>query len=95
MRVQRTFTAIECRPGLIVLQLDTPAGPLRMAATSFRALELIAHREDAPTGAGCGAQRPALPAVATFRVSDAPIAGAGTPNRAVALELVPDGFVLR
>jgi len=95
VRVQGTFAAIECRPGLIVLQLDTPSGPVRMAAASFKDLELVAHRDDAPRGAGCGPQRPALPAVATFRVSDAPIAGAGTPNRAVALELVPDGFELR
>lgn len=94
VRVQGTFTFIDCRPGLIVLQLDTAKGPVRMAASSFKALELVAHREDAPSGAGCGKQFPALPAVGTFRVTDTPIPGANTPNRAVALELVPDGFAL-
>lgn len=94
-RVQGTFTAIECRQGSIVLQIDTPSGPVRMAARAFPEVEFITYRDLAPTNVACGAQRPALPVLATFRAEDAPIAGANTPNTAVALELVPDGFVLK
>ena len=93
-RVLGTFSAVECRPGSIVLQVDTDAGPVRLAVKSLEDVDFLTYRQDSPGSVACGAQRPAFRVLATFR-SDAPIAGANTPNRAVAIELLPDGFTLK
>jgi hypothetical protein len=93
-RVLGTFSTVECRPGSIVLQVDTDGGPVRLAVKSLEDVDFLTYRQDSPGSIACGAQRPAFRVLATFR-SDAPIAGAGTPNRAVAIELLPDGFTLK
>ena len=93
-RVQGTFSAVECRPGSIVLQVDTDAGPVRLAVKSLEDVDFLTYRQDSPGSIACGAQRPAYRVLATFR-NDAPVAGANTPNRAVAIELLPDGFTLK
>ena len=91
-RVLGAFTAVECKQGAVVLVVDTAGGPVRMAAASFGDIELLTYRQDAPSGVACGSQRPAYRVLATFRTDTLPIAAAGTPNRAVAIELLPDGF---
>jgi tetratricopeptide (TPR) repeat protein len=90
-RVLGTFAAADCRPGAIVLQVDTAAGPVRLAVKTFGDVEFITYRQDSPDSVACGPQRPAYRVLATFR-TDAPVAGANTPNRAVAIELLPDGY---
>lgn len=92
-RVLGTFSAVECRQGAVVLLVDTAGGPVRMAAASFSDIELLTYRQDSPSGVACGSQRNAYRVLATFRTETPPIAAAGTPNRAVAIELLPDGFV--
>ncbi len=91
-RVLGTFSAVECRQGAVVLLVDTPGGPVRMAAPSFSVIELLTYRQDSPSGVACGSQRPAYRVFATFRTDTPPMVAAGTPNRAVAIELLPDGF---
>jgi len=93
-RVLGTFSAVECRPGSIVLQIDTDGGPVRLAVKSLEDVDFLTYRQDSPGSIACGAQRPAFRVLATFR-NDAPIAGASTPSRAVAIELLPDGFALK
>ncbi|HUR32358.1 MAG TPA: tetratricopeptide repeat protein [Vicinamibacterales bacterium] len=93
-RTVGVFSAVECRPGAIVLVIDGTSGPVRLAVKSFDEVEFLTYRQDSPASVACGAQRPAFPALATFR-TDAPLAGANTPNRAVAIELLPDGFTVR
>jgi tetratricopeptide (TPR) repeat protein len=93
-RVIGVFTAVDCRPGAIVLQVDTSAGPLRLAVPSFTEVEFLTYRQDSPGSVPCGPQQTTYRVLATFR-TDAPVAGAGTPNRAVAIELLPDGFTPR
>ena len=93
-RVQGTFSAVECRPGSIVLQVDTSTGPVRLAVKRLEEVDFLTYRQDSPASIACGAQRPAFPVLATYR-NDAPIAGTNTPNRAVAIELLPDGFTLK
>lgn len=91
-RVLGTFAAVECRQGAIVLRVDTAAGPVRMAAPSFGDIELLTYRQDSPSGVSCGSLSTTYRVLATFRTDAPPIAAAGTPNRAVAIELLPDGF---
>lgn len=91
-RVLGTFSAVECRQGAVVLLVDTAGGPVRMAAPAFSDIELLTYRQDSPSGVACGAQRPAYRVFATFRTETPPMVAAGTPNRVVAIELLPDGF---
>lgn len=93
-RVLGVFSSVTCVPDIITLQIDTDTGPLRMSVASFDQIEFITYRDDSPGSVACGPQTPAFRVLATFR-TDMPVAGAGTPNRAVAIELVPDGFVAK
>jgi hypothetical protein len=90
-----TFAGVECTQGPIVLQIDTDSGVVRIAAARFDDIEFLTYRQDSPGSVPCGPQRPAYRVLATFRAGGASIAGANTPNRAVAIELLPDGYVPR
>jgi hypothetical protein len=90
-----TFSNVECVRGAIVLQVDTDSGAVRIAAAGFDEIEFLSYRQDPPVSVPCGPQRPAFRVLATFRTGGAVIAGANTPNRAVAIELLPDGYVPR
>ena len=92
LQVLGLFSTVDCRPGAIVLQIDAPAGPVRLAVKTFDDVEFLTYRPDSPTSVPCGAQRPAYRVLATFRVDAAPLPGANTPNHAVAIELLPDGY---
>ncbi|MEQ1910713.1 MAG: DUF1570 domain-containing protein [Vicinamibacterales bacterium] len=94
-RVLGTFSAVECRRGAVILLVDTAGGPVRMAAPSFSDIELLTYRPDSPSGVACGSQRQAYRVLATFRIDTPALAAAGTPNRAVAIELLPDGFSVK
>jgi tetratricopeptide (TPR) repeat protein len=90
-RVLGTFVAVECRPAAVVLRVDTAAGPVLMAVPGFRDMQFLSYRQDASGSVPCGPQRPVYRVLATFRAGP-PVPGADTPNRAVAIELLPDGF---
>lgn len=90
-RVLGAFAEVECRPGATVLRVDTDKGPVRLAVKSLGDVDFLTYRQDTPTSVACGAQNPAFRVLATYR-TDAPIAGTNTPNRAIAIELLPDGF---
>jgi tetratricopeptide (TPR) repeat protein len=94
-RALGVFSAVECRQGAIVLQIDTDSGTVKLAAANFDAIEFFTYRQEPPGQVPCGPQRPAFRALATFRTEAAPIPGSDTRNRAVAIELVPDGYVPR
>ncbi len=91
-QVLGTFSTAECRPGAIVLQIDAAAGPVRLAVKTFNEVEFLTYRPDSPASVPCGVQRPSYRVLATFRVDPAPLAGANTAHRAVAIELLPDGY---
>lgn len=93
-RVLGTFSTVDCLRGAIVLQVDAASGPVRLAVKSFDEVEFLSYRQDAPTSIACGAQKPAYRVLATFRTGTA-LAGTNTPNRAVAIELLPDGYTPR
>ncbi len=91
-QVLGTFSAVDCRQGAIVLQIDAAAGPMRLAVKTFDEVEFLTYRPDSPTAVPCGPQRPSYRVLATFRVDAAPLPGANTANHAVAIELLPDGY---
>jgi hypothetical protein len=94
-RVLGVFSNVVCARNAIVLQIDTDSGAVSITATRFDEIEFLTYRQDSPGSVACGPQRPAFRVLATFRTDGAPIAGANTPNRAVAIELLPDGYVPR
>ena len=91
-QVLGTFSAVDCRQGAIVLQIDAAAGPMRLAVKTFDEVEFLTYRPDSPTAVPCGPQRPSYRVLATFRVDAAPLPGANTANHAVAIELLPAGY---
>lgn len=90
-RVLGTFAAVECRSSAIVLQIDAATGPIRIAAPGFPNVEFFSYRQDPPGGIPCGPQQPAFRVLATYR-DDAPIEGTDIALRAVAIEVLPDGY---
>lgn len=93
-RVLGVFSSVECRAEAVVLQIDMPAGAVRLGARAFADVEFVSYRPDSPTGIPCGVQQPAYRVLATYR-PDTPVAGADSPHRAVAIELLPDGYTPR
>jgi tetratricopeptide (TPR) repeat protein len=94
-RLLGVFSAVDCRPGAIVLQIDTPGGSVPLAVVRFEEVEFLTYRPDAPGGVACGPQNPAYRVFATFRTDETLLAGAGTNKRAVAIELLPDNYVAK
>lgn len=90
-RVLGTFSTVDCLRGAIVLQVDAVSGPVRLAIKGFDEVEFLSYRQDSPTSIACGVQKPAYRVLATFRTGTA-LAGTNTTNRAVAIELLPDGY---
>ena len=81
-----TIEAIECRAGGIVVVLRTASGSVRAAAASFAAVDFVTFRSTSQASVSCGTQPPA-PARLTWRKSGGPQVAA------VAVELLPDGYV--
>jgi hypothetical protein len=90
-RVYGVFTAVECTREGITLVVRTANAVLRARAPGFANVEFIAHRPKPPSGVNCGAQAPAFEVYLTWRVP--PEAANPTEGTAVAIELLPDGFV--
>ena len=82
-RIFGTLQAIECGRDGVVIVVRAPQGITRGSAASLAAVEFVTFRSQAAGNVTCGAQTE-VPALLTIR--------AGTPSRAVALELLPDGY---
>ena len=89
------FTLIECpRPGLIVLQVSSEGELRRFAAEQFDQVEFITYRPEPPSSVACGRVPPPRRVLATYRVTPGEW-GPDTDGEAVAIELLPDGYVPR
>jgi tetratricopeptide (TPR) repeat protein len=84
-RTLGTLLAIECRPQEVIVVLRTPEGVTRASAASFAAVDFVTYRAQTAGTVSCGTQ-PEVPALLTLRRN-------GTQMTAVALELLPDGYV--
>jgi FimV-like protein len=84
-RIQGTLQGIECGRSGVVVVIGTPQGAMRASAASLASIAFVTFRSQTGGAISCGAQAPA-PALLTTRLE-------GTRTIAVALELLPDGYV--
>ena len=75
----------------VVLVVRTAAAVLRVRAPSLSDVEFIAYRTLITTTVNCGAQTPPMEIYLTWRPSAG--SNAGVEGTAVAVELLPEGFV--
>lgn len=84
-RIQGALQGIECGRNGVVVVIGTPQGARRASAPSLASIAFVTFRSQTGGAITCGAQAPA-PALLTTRQE-------GTRTIAVALELLPDGYV--
>ena len=90
-RVYGIFESIECERDSIVLVVRTAEMELRARSSSFADVEFISYGTGATGRVGCGALNSPTAVYLTWRAT--PGSGAATEPTAVALELLPEGFV--
>jgi hypothetical protein len=86
------FRAIRCLQDRLVLEVQTPAGRLNLTAAKLSDVDFISYRSDTPGSVNCGAVPGLPPVLATYRPS-ADGSASGVHGDAVAIELIPDGYV--
>lgn len=86
------FRAILCLQGSFVLEVQTPAGELNLTAARLSDIDFISYRTDTPGSVNCGPVPGLPPVLATYRPS-ADGSARGVHGEAVAIELIPDGYV--
>ena len=94
-RVRGQFTAVECGPDGIVLIVRSDSATLRLRAKQLSDIDFISYRADTPDRVSCGTLPKPQPILATYRAAMAGTGAAATTGDAVAIELVPDDYVLR
>lgn len=87
------FTQIDCARGLIVLHVSTPGGTLLLRAPGFDAIDFISYRSSTPGTVSCGVRPQPEDVYVTWRAEQASISIGMSQGIAVAVELLPDGFV--
>jgi Flp pilus assembly protein TadD len=94
-RVLGVFRSIQCRQGSIVLQVQTATELMNFAAGQLGEVDFISYRTDTPGGVNCGAVPGTPPVLATYRPSPGGASADAIHGQAVAIELIPDGYVPR
>jgi FimV-like protein len=84
-RIQGTLLGIECGRSGVAVVISTSQGAMRASNRSLASIAFVTFRSQTGGAISCGAQPPA-PALLTTRQE-------GTRTIAVALELLPDGYV--
>ena len=92
-RTYGLLTEIDCRPQQIVLHVRTPGGILLLRAMRFDEVDFISYRSTTPGTISCGARRPAEDVYVTWRPGEAALTAGTSQGTAVAVELLPDGYV--
>jgi len=90
-RVYGIFEGVQCTGADAVLLVRTPTGVLRARTPNLSEVQFISHRPDAPASIGCGELERPVQAFLIWRV--APKAATASEGIAVAVELLPEGFV--
>ena len=91
-RVLGIFRSIQCSDGALVLEIQTSMEVIRLAAKGFADVDFISYRTDTPGRVSCGPVPGLPPVLATYRPAGNGSA-AGIHGAAVAIELIPDGYV--
>ncbi len=94
-RAVGTLTAIDCEGGTVVLRVETEDESLRLRAASVGAVQFISYPSTAGKSMGCGPVDPSTRVFATYVESDAAIQATGIDGRAIAIEILPDGYEVR
>jgi tetratricopeptide (TPR) repeat protein len=94
-RAVGTLTAVECDGGTVVLHVETEDESLRLRAAMVSAVQLISYPAGDGTSLACGPVNPPSRVFATYVESDAVIQATGIDGRAVAIELLPEGYDVR
>jgi hypothetical protein len=92
-RTYGVFTEIECARGQIVLHVRAPGQTLLLRAAQFDAIDFISYRSSPPGTVSCGPRRPTEEVYVTWRADETAIASGTSQGTAVAVELLPDGFI--
>jgi len=94
-RAVGTLTTVECNGGRVVLHLETEDESLRLSAATISAVPVISYPAGDGTSLACGPVNPPSRVFATYVESDAVIQATGIDGRAIAIELLPDGYEVR
>lgn len=94
-RAEGKLTAIDCAAGAIVMHIETEDESLRLSAAGIDAVQFISYAGNGAKGLACGSVEPASRVFATYLESDATNQAAGIDGRAVALEVLPEGYQKR
>jgi tetratricopeptide (TPR) repeat protein len=94
-RVLGMFEGVECLQDLVVLRVRVDNQPLRLAASGFDEIDFISYRAGAPAGVQCGPLPEPQRVLATYRTGAPDAPSPEGDGRAVAIELIPDGYVPR
>jgi tetratricopeptide (TPR) repeat protein len=90
-RAHGVFEAVECGKDGVTFVVRTPDAVLRARAPRMSDVHFVSYRRLSSTTVNCGQQRPPVAVYLTWRVNgEAAAAGERT---AVAIELLPEGFV--
>jgi len=92
-RTAGIFRSIECPPGTVVLVIQTASGVIHLTAKRITDVEFISYRDDTPKTVNCGPLATSMPVLATYRAASP--GASDVDGSAVALELIPDGFVAK
>jgi hypothetical protein len=92
-RVLGVFRAMDCLQSGIALVIDVEGKTLRLGAQKFEQIDFITYRSDQPGRVGCGAQSGPGRVLATYRANGQD--SGSSDGIAVAIELLPDGYIPR
>jgi tetratricopeptide (TPR) repeat protein len=92
-RTYGLFTEIECTRGQIVLHVREVGQTLLLRAARFDAIDFISYRSSTPGTISCGPRQPPENVYVTWRADETAVAAGTSQGIAVAVELLPDGFV--
>jgi tetratricopeptide (TPR) repeat protein len=88
-RTYGVFTQIDCMPQQVVLHVSAGGRTLLLHAPRFDAIDFISYRTNTPGSISCGLRRPPETVYVTWRAESS----GDQQGVAVAVELLPDGFV--
>jgi tetratricopeptide (TPR) repeat protein len=94
-RALGVFETVECVQDLVVLHIRADKQVLRLVASGFDQIDFISYRSDSPAGVRCGPISQPLRALATYRAHAPDAPSPEGDGQAVAIELIPDGYVPR
>ncbi len=90
VRAYGLFTRVECTAAGIVLEVRIPGSTVRARTAAFADVDFISYQQKPSASISCGPRTPPEGVYLTWRPTDA---AGGDPKTAVAMELLPDGFV--